>query len=237
MKFKLSKTEWEALSDEQKELYSAKGDDYQLKIDGLPDFDGMQTKLNDLLGETKAAKQAKAEAEAKAKAEAEEAAKKNGDITALEKSWSDKLTQANAKAEAVKQKYHGQISKLMVTNEAQALASKLFGEDAALFMPHIISRLALEEADNGEFKTRVLDGKGEKSSLSLDELDQEFRASKAFSKHIVTSRATGPSGAVQNSTQHLSMTSRDDGASEEERLRLLRDNPEEFKRKYGVRLN
>lgn len=197
-KFKISKAEWEKLSDEQKALYTAKGDDYQLQIEGLPDVEGMQSKLNTLLDETKQAKKDKADAEARAKAEAEEAARKNGNVEALEKSWGEKLAQLEAGHKAELEKYHGQVSKLMVTNEAQAIASKLFGKNAALLQHHVVGRLALEKGENGEFKTRVLDKDGKASAMSLADLEKEFTSREDFKGLLVATKATGPTGALQS---------------------------------------
>lgn len=202
-KFKISKADWEKLSDEQKALYTAKGEDYQLQIEGMPDFEGMQSKLNTLLDETKQAKQAKAEAEAKAKADAEEAARKNGNVKALEKSWGEKLAQSEAAHKAELDKYHSQVSKLMVTNEAQALASKLFGKNAAVLQHHVVGRLALEKGENGEFKTRVLDKDGKASAMTLSDLEKEFTGREDFKGFLVTTKATGATGALQNAeTRH-----------------------------------
>lgn len=200
MKFKISKAEYEKLSDEQKALYTAKGDDYQLAIEGLPDFDGMQNKLSQLLDEAKQAKQAKAEAEAKAKADAEEAARKNGNVEALEKSWGEKLAQSEAAHKAQLAKYHDQVSKLMVTNEAQALSSKLFGKNAALLQHHVVGRLALEQGENGEFKTRVLDKDGKVSALTLADLEKEFTSREEFKPLLVATKATGATGGLQSAT-------------------------------------
>lgn len=218
-KFKISKAEWEKLSDEQKALYTAKGDDYQMQIDGLPDFDGMQTKLNTLLDETKQAKKDKAEAEAKAKTEAEEAARKNGNVEALEKSWGEKLAQAEAASKAQIAKYHDQVSKLMVTNEAQALSSKLFGKNAALLQHHVVGRLALEQGENGEFKTRVLDKDGKVSALTLADLEKEFSGREDFKPLLVTTKATGPTGALQSASMTHAERPRGSETPEERRER------------------
>lgn len=218
-KFKISKAEWEKLSDEQKALYTAKGDDYQMQIEGLPDFEGMQSKLNTLLDETKQAKKDKAEAEAKAKAEAEEAARKNGNVEALEKSWGEKLAQSQAAHKAELAKYHDQVSKLMVTNEAQALASKLFGKNAALLQHHVVGRLALEQGENGEFKTRVLDKDGKASAMSLADLEKEFSGREDFKGLLVTTKATGPTGALQSAAMTQAVRTNGAESMEERRER------------------
>lgn len=223
MKFKISKAEWEKLSDEQKALYTAKGDDYQMQIEGLPDFDGMQSKLNTLLDETKQAKKDKADAEAKAKAEAEEAARKNGNVEALEKSWGEKLAQAEAKHKAQIEQYHGQVAKLMVTNEAQGIASKLFGKNAALLQHHVVGRLALEQGENGEFKTRVLDKDGKASAMSLADLEKEFSGREEFKGLLVTTKATGPTGALHaaSTTQAARTTGAESLEQRRERARQI----------------
>ena len=202
MKFKISKAEWEKLSDEQKAQYKAKGEDYVVALEGMPDFDAMETKMQTLLDEAKQAKTAKAEAEAKAKADAEDAARKNGNVEALEKSWSERLAQAEAAHKAEIEKYHGQVSKLMVTNEAQALASKLFGKSAAPLLHNITSRLSLEKGENGEFKTRVLDADGKPTAHSLADLEKEFSGKEEFKPFLVITKATGATGALKGSEQH-----------------------------------
>ena len=86
----------------------------------------------------------------------------------------------------------------MVTNEAQALASKLFGKNAALLQHHVVGRLALEQGENGEFKTRVLDKDGKASAMSLADLEKEFSGREDFKGLLVTTKATGPTGALQS---------------------------------------
>lgn len=221
MKFKISKAEWDSLSDEQKALYTAKGDSYQMKIEGLPDVDAMEVKLNKLLDEAKQAKSAKTEAEQKAAADAEAAARAKGDIEALDKSWGDKLAAANQATEALKQKYHGQIGKLLVENKAAELGTKLFGKNAALLQHHITARLTLEEGENGEFKTRVLGADGKPSAHTLDDLAKEFTTREDFKTFLVTTKATGPTGALN--TARTDFTERKNGVEgqAERRARAL----------------
>ena len=119
-------------------------------------------------------------------------------MEALEKSWGEKLAQSEAAHKAQIAKYHDQVSKLMVTNEAQALSSKLFGKNAALLQHHVVGRLALEQGENGEFKTRVLDKDGKASAMSLADLEKEFSGREDFKGLLVTTKATGPTGALQS---------------------------------------
>lgn len=190
-KFKITKAQFDALSEEQQAAYTAKGDGYQLKIEGLPDFDALNAEMQamresqqTLLDEAKKAKSEKTNAEKAAKAAAEEAARKNGDVETLEKSWQAKLTAEQEAHAATKNRYGSQVSKLMVGNVAAELSNKLFKDKAKALEHHVLNRLQLEEGENGEFKTRVLDAEGKISALSLDDLVNEFKANDMFKPFI-----------------------------------------------------
>ena len=80
-------------------LYVEKDGKFVLGIEGLPqqeDVTGLKAKVEELLGEKKAAEKARREAEEKARAEAEEAARKSGNVEELEKSWSEKYNRREA---------------------------------------------------------------------------------------------------------------------------------------------
>ena len=119
---------------------------------------GMRSKLDELLSEAKTAKQKAKEAEeAKARA-AEEAARTNGDIESLDKSWSEKLS-------AKESEYQSQIETLMSTvrqdkveTVAVKLAAELSGEYSDAMLPHVLSRLDVEMAD-GYVLSAVLDSR------------------------------------------------------------------------------
>ncbi|MEX5734662.1 hypothetical protein [Providencia hangzhouensis] len=74
----------------------------------------------------------------------------------------------------------------MVDNVAQTLATKLAGDAAPLIMPHIKSRLSVEEG-----KTRVVDSAGHPSAFTIDDLEKEFRSNQLFAPVIIGSKATG----------------------------------------------
>lgn len=189
-KFKLTKEEFDALDDTQKAMYAESGEGYQLAIEGLPDISGLSKKVEELLGEKKSEQEKRRAAEEAAKKAAEEQARKNGDIEALEKSWSEKLTAREAELMAQVQDRDGRLHTLLVDNEAQRLAADLAGDNAALILPHIKSRLAVEEG-----KTRVLDVSGKPSASSLEDLSKEFRSNKLFAPVIIGSKASGTGGA------------------------------------------
>ncbi|MBD2826708.1 hypothetical protein [Xenorhabdus szentirmaii] len=191
-KFLLTKEEFEALTDEQKAMYKAQGDQYQLHIEGMPDIpdvSGLQKKVDELLSEKKSEQEKRRQAEEAAKKAAEEQARKNGDIEALEKSWAEKLSTREKELLAQLSEKDGSLRTLLVDNVAQSLATKLAGDSAPLIIPHIKSRLAVEEG-----KTRVVDVGGQPSALTIDELEKEFRSNQLFAPVIIGSKATGTGG-------------------------------------------
>ncbi|EJF31705.1 MULTISPECIES: hypothetical protein [Enterobacteriaceae] len=190
IKFKVTKEEFDALDDAQKAMYAESGEGYQLAIEGLPDVSGLSKKVDELLGEKKSEQEKRRAAEEAAKKAAEEQARKNGDIEALEKSWGEKLSAREAELMAQVQERDSRLHTLLVDNEAQRLAADLAGDNAALILPHIKSRLAVEEG-----KTRVLDLSGKPSASSLEDLSKEFRSNKLFAPVIISSKASGTGGA------------------------------------------
>lgn len=154
-------------------------------------LEALKAKNDELLGETKAAKKAaREEAEARQKA-ADEAAAKNGDVEALNKSWQAKLDKAaNEYAEALKAR-DAQLTDLTVNATARKLAGDLAVPGSAdVLLPHIKSRLSYADG-----KLSVLDGDGKPSASTVDELAKEIAANKAFAPLIVASMATG-GGAI-----------------------------------------
>lgn len=194
LKFQISKDDHAKLDDSVKGLYSEKDGKFQLAIDGLPDtaeLDGLKRKVEELLSEKKdAAKRAK-EAEDAARAAQEEAARKSGDVTALENSWKEKLAKREKELLDEIDSLKGSINGMLVDNVATKLATEMAVQGSAdILIPHIKSRLAAEQKD-GKFVTVIRDKEGKPSAATLDELKNEFVANPAFAPVIVGSKATG----------------------------------------------
>ncbi len=194
LKFKIDKAAFDALSDEQKAMYAEAGDGYQLAIEGLPDVTGLEAKVNELLGEKKTEAEKRRAAELAAQQAADEKARATGDVTALENSWRQKLTDQEQGYQSQIQALNGSLTTLLVDNVATTLAAKLAGEAAPVMLPHIKTRLAVEMQD-GKPVTRVLDATGKPSALTVDELGAEFAGNKAFAGVIIGSKASGTRGA------------------------------------------
>lgn len=228
LKYQLNKEEFDSLGEEQKALYKSVGDNYQFQIEGMPeipDVSGLQKKVNELLSEKKAEQEKRRQAEEAAKQAAEEQARKNGDIAALEKSWSEKLTSRESELLKQLEEKDTSLRTLLVDNVAQSLAAKLAGDSAELLLPHIKSRLTVEEG-----KTRIVDAEGKPSALSIDDLEKEMRSNKLFAPVVIGSKATGTTRGEPRHTTTGGGGKIWKDYTEAERIRIFEENPAEFKR-------
>jgi len=144
-----------------------------------------------LLREKADAAKAAKEAQAAALAAQEEAAKKSGDVGALEKSWQAKLEAAQQAATEQLAKAQGSIKDLTAGATARQLAAELAlpGMSDGL-MPHINSRLTVEFGEDGPV-TRILDKSGKPSAMTIDEFKAEIKAVPYLAPMLLGSKASG----------------------------------------------
>jgi hypothetical protein len=220
----------DGLDETTTKLYTAQGAKFRLAVDGIPqgeDVSGLKSKVEELLAESKKAKEDKRLAEEAARKAAEEAARQSGDVGALEKSWQEKLAAREAELSQSISQRDAQLQTLLVDNVAHALASELaVSGSAQLLLPHIARRLKVEVVD-GVPITRVLDASGKPSAATVDELKKEFTDNKAFAPVIVGSRASG-GGAAGASGGGGAGTKRFADLTEAERVALYRESPEKY---------
>ena len=166
-----------------------------------------------LLGETKAAKaKAKEEAEA-ARVAAEEAARKSGDVSALDKSWQEKYAKAEAEYSAKLTAAQQQLQTVLVDNVAQKAAMDIAvdAECAELLADKLRGSLGVAEVD-GKMQTVVLDADGKRSALTVDELKKQLVAK--YPRLVKGNPAGGagglpqPAGGAGGSTNSGSMVDR-----------------------------
>ena len=166
-----------------------------------------------LLGETKAAKaKAKEEAEA-ARIAAEEAARKSGDVSALDKSWQEKYAKAEAEYGAKLTAAQQQLQTVLVDNVAQKAAMDIAvdAECAELLADKLRGSLGLAEVD-GKMQTVVFDADGKRSALTVDELKKQLVAK--YPRLVKGNPAGGaggvpqPAGGAGGSTNSGSMVDR-----------------------------
>jgi hypothetical protein len=188
----------DGLDDSVKSLYTEKDGKYVLGIEGLPqpeDVSGLKSKVEELLGEKKAAEKARKDAEDQARLEREEAARKSGNVEELERSWSEKYNRREAELNGTLEQERGtlsaQIRDLTVGRTATDIASALaIPGSAKALLPHIERRLSVEQRD-GKPVVVVLDQQGKLSAATLDELKAEFANDTAFAPLIAGSKASG----------------------------------------------
>ena len=192
----------DGLDDTVKSLYTEKEGKFVLGIEGLPqpeDVSGLKSKVEELLGEKKAAEKARKDAEEQARIEREEAARKSGNVEELEKSWSEKYSRREAELNGMLEQERGtlstQIRDLTVGRTATDIASALaIPGSAKALLPHIERRLSVEQRD-GKPVVVVLDQQGKLSAATLDELKAEFANDTAFAPLIAGSKASGGGAA------------------------------------------
>ena len=188
----------EGVDDSVKALYTEKDGKYVLGIEGLPqpeDVSGLKAKVDELLGEKKAAEKKAREAEEAARLEREELARKSGNVEELERSWSEKYARREAELsgqlESTNSSLQNQIRDLTVGRTATDIATTLAVPGSAkALLPHIERRLSVEQRD-GKPTVVVLDQNGKLSAATLDELKAEFTNDPAFGPLIAGSKASG----------------------------------------------
>lgn len=200
LKFQLDTLE--GVDEAVRALYTEKDGKFVLGIEGLPqqeDVSGLKAKVDELLGEKKAAEKARKDAEEQARLEREEAARKSGNVEELEKSWSEKYNRREAELNGMLEQERGtlstQIRDLTVGRTATDIASTLaIPGSAKALLPHIERRLSVEQRD-GKPVVVVLDQQGKLSAATLDELKAEFANDTAFAPLIAGSKASGGGAA------------------------------------------
>lgn len=191
--------------------------------EALKGIEALKAKNEELLGETKAAKQKAREREEAAQKAAEEAAAKSGDVESLTKSWQEKLTKREAELKAEVEKRDAQLMQLTVGATAQNIAGDLAVPGSA----GVLAKLVRERLKYEDGKVAVLDAEGKPSALTVDELKKEIAEDPALAPLIAGSRASGGGaagakggGAAKTWDQMTGM----------ERVELRRKNPAEHAR-------
>jgi len=156
------------------------------------EFAAIKAKNEELLGETKKAKQkAKDEAELLAKAQAEKAIKENDheQLLTIEKSRSEKLAAENAATTtALKEAIEG-FEKSTHQREVSNYGVS-FNPVSAFALSDLAQRLAARTKMVGE-DMRVLDKSGELTALSLDDLKSEITSSGEIAHLVKGNQASG----------------------------------------------
>jgi hypothetical protein len=194
LKRKIEKGDYEALSEAVRPFYVSRGDAFVLDLDTSDDEDAVERLRRSKDAAAEEARQAREDARKareEAQAKADEAARKSGDISALEKSWGEKLSAREAELQNEIKAYRKTMKGQLLESTGQALASELFGKNAKLGLPHIQGRLSADFDESGAPVLRVLDTTGKASALTLEDLRKEFLQSGDFASIIRATEASG----------------------------------------------
>ncbi|WNO48453.1 hypothetical protein [Achromobacter phage SE2] len=238
MKFYLSKAEWDALDDNQKALYKAAADGrYKLT---LPD-DDRDEQVAHLTQKKGVAEEHRYNAEKKvteltAKVEeltakiekgTEDGHRKNGDVDALDKSWTAKFDKQKADYEATVAALTASLNEHLVTSVAQRMASDI-STAPELLAPVIAKRLRVEQVD-GKHVTKVVDDAGNLSALTIEDLQKEIAGKKEYASVIIAGKGSGGGGRGGQQRGGAS-DKKFSELSDEERMDWHRRDPEGFRR-------
>ena len=181
-------------------LYEETDGAYTLKIEGLdiPDTDGLKSALQKERDRAKQAEKALKDAEVQRKADADAAARKAGDIEAVEKNLHEHYKSELEQRDAVISRQGGKINEVLLRDGAFNLATKyaVDGESAGTLAEWIENRMEVS-ADGDDFK---LQPKGEFAGLSMDQFEAKLPQQKGLARLLKASDgkgggATNPAGA------------------------------------------
>lgn len=212
----------EGLDEATQALYTEKDGKYVLAVEGIPepeDTSGLKRKVEELLEESKQAKDARRKAEEDAEKAREEKARKDGDHETLAKQYEEKYNTLTQQLEAERQ----QRSQDAVKREAISIASELAeGPNAKILARFIEDRLRYE----GD-SVKVADREGNLTISTIDDLKTEFRNDEAFGALVTGTKGSGSGAAGQGSgAPHKPLSEMNDA----ERLKFKQDNPEGFRK-------
>lgn len=204
LKRKITKTEYEALSEVEKKLYISDNDDYVLDIDDTA-FENLKNEKKEIqeklakyeAEEEERIRRAEERAEKKAREEYEKA-KGDKDVEAIEKSWGDKYSKLETEFNELKVKHSDYITKSLLDEVVNKMSNEI-STSPTLIAPHIRSRLSVDFTGDTP-KVVVLDDKGQRSALTIDELQKSFIDNKDFGAIIKAHTANGGANSSKFTT-------------------------------------
>jgi hypothetical protein len=201
VKFKINKTDYNALSDDLKKLYKESGDDYILNVEGIDD-PGELRRARDREKQIANEERKKAEDLQKRLDEIEgNDARKSGDIKRLEESWNAKYKKREDELLNENNLLKKSISNQLIDSTASSLASKI-STVPALMAKAIRERLTVEiSEENTNPILKILDKDGNVSALTLPELEKEFTGNPDYKTIILASKASGGGALDANKKQ------------------------------------
>ena len=182
------------------------------------DFDAVLSKKDELLAETKKAKQLAKEREDEVASAKHEQALKNNDIESLKASYELKLLAVTGELEGIKTQSKKQQLSLLSKN----FVSEKFVSDPLI--AEAIQEKFQKRLDMREGKTVVLDAEGNLTALSIADLQEEFLRNSSFKAHVIASNASGggASGGNNRGGGASNIKTLDKAVTREERIAAIK---------------
>lgn len=210
LKKKITKSDYDKLSDERKKDYKAGefSDTYVLDVDGEDESDDPaelrralareredKKKAQRELRELKATGGETAEGEEGEEGEPETPARRGrpsraeADAKKIDADWLKKYNKDIGAKDAKIAALTGAIKKTMLDGTANAMAARI-STSPKLMAKAILDRLSVD-MDGDEPELVILGDDGKPSGLSLEKLEKEFLANKEFASIMIASKASG----------------------------------------------
>ncbi len=146
---------------------------------------GLKSKVDELLGEKKAAAAKAQQAAEEAEQARLEKARSSKDVEAIENSWQEKYS-------GLEQQYSSLQNEIRA-GKRNEIASKFVSEHVIddPFSRDAMAREYASRIDIEGDKVRVLDAAGNPSALSVEDLNKEFMTASKYANHIKVTNSSG----------------------------------------------
>lgn len=199
MKKKLTKAEWEKLSDEFKKLYSENNGEYHLDIEDDEDLGALKRAKEHEVKKRKESEEKYRELQKKLDeldATSIEDMKKKNDIASLEKSWNEKYTKREKELTDNYTKLQTSVKNSLIQATSRTLAEEL--STVPVLMARAIADRLTVDFDADLPVVKIIDPQGKISAATIDDLKKEFASNKDFAAIIRANQASGGAGKSNN---------------------------------------
>lgn len=147
------------------------------------------------------------------------------DVDALKASYDAKTVKQQKEFDDKLAKQNSLIEKHLLDGTALAMATDI-STAPSLLIPHIRSRLKLDEVD-GELTVSIVDISGKPSAATLEDLKKEMLQNKTFAPILIGSKASG--GGANGGSGGGGASKPFAQLNEQERTKFAKDDPEGFR--------
>lgn len=193
LKRKLTKDEFDKLSEDLQGEYVERDGEYFLAIEGDEDPDALRRARDREKEEAKKLRKENKEMKAKLEEIDTNDDRKKGDIDKIDSAWKSKLEKLELERKTEREKYQSNISQSLINQTADKMAAEISTSPDVLSL-HIAQRLRVEFDDDGEPSLIVLGNDG-KPGNTLEGLKKEFLANKSFAGIMLASKGKGGSAS------------------------------------------